>query len=193
MQTQKESVRTKILSISEELFLTKGYRKTTLNEIADKCGISKSNIYNYFKSKDSIFEYLTSDAKEKIEIVSNILSTNSFEGAKNLQNGLLHILFIHILPVKKGVILIYEREMIGNEKKVVHSLLKVVNSIVIPNLTIDENTKVLNIIAENLIRGYMDILKTENLENNMKYQISALTEYHVGGLAYLKQSVLEKQ
>lgn len=192
MQVQKDDVKNKILKSSEELFLMNGYNQTSLNDVAKKCGISKSNIYNYFKSKNSIFNCLTSDAKAKFEFISDLLSRSSFEGSENLQEGLTSLIFNHILPVKEGVILIYDREKEETESQYISNLLDVINNMVVPDLTNAENTTILRIIAENLIKGYVDILKSGNGESIMKYQITALTKYHAGGLAFLKQAVLEK-
>ncbi|WP_314062444.1 TetR/AcrR family transcriptional regulator [uncultured Vagococcus sp.] len=193
MQIQKIEIKNKILDVSSKLFMSGGYKQTSLNDIAKECGISKSNIYNYFKSKNCIFDALTVEAKEKLTFISKLLASNPFVGSENLQEGLLFILFNHILPVKEGVILIFDREMEENDKHYISDLLDIINNMVVPDLTIDENTDVLKIIAENLVNGYLNILKAEGQEKNMKYQIAALTEYHVGGLAFLKQSVMEKK
>jgi AcrR family transcriptional regulator len=43
-----------ILDISENLFATKGYEKTTINDILDGVGIGKGTFYHYFKSKEEV-------------------------------------------------------------------------------------------------------------------------------------------
>jgi len=43
-----------ILSVSEKLFLEKGYEKTTTQEIVDETGLSKGTIFHHFKSKEDI-------------------------------------------------------------------------------------------------------------------------------------------
>ena len=45
MQVKKEEVYKRILSESEKLFIRYGYKKTSLNMIASRCYISKSNVY----------------------------------------------------------------------------------------------------------------------------------------------------
>ncbi|MEG2814125.1 MAG: helix-turn-helix domain-containing protein [Oscillospiraceae bacterium] len=50
--------RENILNAAEELFSTKGYEKTTVDDIAHKSQYSKRTIYIYFKSK--VFKKLTS-------------------------------------------------------------------------------------------------------------------------------------
>ena len=43
-----------ILDVSENLFISKGYEKTTVNDILDGVGISKGAFYHYFKSKEEV-------------------------------------------------------------------------------------------------------------------------------------------
>ena len=45
-----------ILSVSERLFLVKGFDKTSMKDIAETAGISKGAIYHHFQSKDEIIE-----------------------------------------------------------------------------------------------------------------------------------------
>jgi AcrR family transcriptional regulator len=40
------------------LFCQKGFADASIKEIADAAGVSPGNIYNYFKSKNELFEYL---------------------------------------------------------------------------------------------------------------------------------------
>ena len=46
----------KIISVSATLFLTKGYDKTSMQDIVNELGMSKGAIFHHFKSKDEIFE-----------------------------------------------------------------------------------------------------------------------------------------
>ena len=49
----KKTINT-ILSVSEQLFLEKGYEKTTTQEIVNEAGLSKGTIFHHFKSKEDI-------------------------------------------------------------------------------------------------------------------------------------------
>jgi len=51
----------KILDIALELFSTKGYKATTVRDIAGEIGIKQSALYNHFKNKDEILETLISN------------------------------------------------------------------------------------------------------------------------------------
>ena len=51
----------KILKHALKLFATKGYKATTVRDIAGSIGIKQSALYNHFKNKDEILETLIRD------------------------------------------------------------------------------------------------------------------------------------
>ena len=53
-----ENIKTKILDKSKVRFNHFGFKKTTLDEIAQDCLISKKTIYKYFKDKEDLFTSL---------------------------------------------------------------------------------------------------------------------------------------
>ena len=55
MQTLKSDIRKRILAVSKRLFLKKGYRGATTRDIAREAGITLSNLYHYYTSKDDLF------------------------------------------------------------------------------------------------------------------------------------------
>ena len=67
VQVLKDELRHKILLESEHLFLQRGYDRTSLQMIADKVNISKSNLYHYFKNKEELFYELTDSAADGLK------------------------------------------------------------------------------------------------------------------------------
>ncbi len=67
MQVRKPEVRQSILTAAENEFLDKGFEKASLRGIAGRAGVTKGNIYIYFKSKDQLFTTLTAPAMEFFE------------------------------------------------------------------------------------------------------------------------------
>ena len=55
-EQQKEQTVTEILEVSEKLFHEKGYEKTSIQNIADKCSLSKGALYHHFRSKEEVLE-----------------------------------------------------------------------------------------------------------------------------------------
>lgn len=47
-----------ILDCARELFFSRGYEDTTVNDIIDAAGVSKGAFYHYFESKDELLEAL---------------------------------------------------------------------------------------------------------------------------------------
>ena len=50
----KEEAKKKILAAGREVMSRKGYRATTMEDIAEHVGVSKAALYQYFRSKDEL-------------------------------------------------------------------------------------------------------------------------------------------
>ncbi|MCQ4086376.1 TetR/AcrR family transcriptional regulator [Saccharibacillus sp. JS10] len=57
-QIQSEQTRKKIAEAARNLFVQKGYKATSIEEITAATGSSKGNLYYHFKSKEGLFLYL---------------------------------------------------------------------------------------------------------------------------------------
>jgi len=55
-----------MLDVAEQIFTEHGYRATSMDEIAERCGVSKPMLYEYFGSKDGLL--LASMARSKAEL-----------------------------------------------------------------------------------------------------------------------------
>src|SRR5206468_5542384 len=58
--------RAHLVVLAGELFAQKGYRATTVREIADAAGILSGSLYHHFDSKESIVEALLRDFLDRI-------------------------------------------------------------------------------------------------------------------------------
>lgn len=65
-EKQKAEIRDSIVRASEELFRTKGFTETTIEEITSTAGVARGTFYNYFQTKEDLaieityeFEVLT--------------------------------------------------------------------------------------------------------------------------------------
>jgi AcrR family transcriptional regulator len=74
----KEKARRSIIESAAQVFTEKGYHKTKMDDIAEKLGVSKGAIYQYFKSKEQIFVEVIDFFMQfkKDEVMSIILSDN---------------------------------------------------------------------------------------------------------------------
>jgi len=55
----KEEARSRILGAAQAAFSEKGYDQTTMDDVAQKIGVSKGALYLYFASKEELFAKLT--------------------------------------------------------------------------------------------------------------------------------------
>jgi len=92
-QRRKESRPSEIIEAAFDLFAEKGFSATRMDEIAHKAGISKGSLYNYFKSKEAIFEAIvTEDIIPIIDQVEEEIATsveNPEDTIRCLISGLL--------------------------------------------------------------------------------------------------------
>ncbi|MBR4750148.1 MAG: TetR/AcrR family transcriptional regulator [Thermoguttaceae bacterium] len=58
--------RVKILETAFELFAEEGFSGVTYQKIADRCDLSRTSIYKYFKDKDQIFIYAIKLSTDKL-------------------------------------------------------------------------------------------------------------------------------
>ncbi len=77
----------KILKISLKLFSTKGYKATTVRDIAGAMGVKQSALYNHFKNKDEILETLISNLSSSA--IVTLFDSKDILEAKNQEKALL--------------------------------------------------------------------------------------------------------
>ena len=56
----------KIIEVANELFLNLGFKSVTMDDIANKIGVSKKTIYKYFKNKTELVDVVTNHTFETI-------------------------------------------------------------------------------------------------------------------------------
>jgi AcrR family transcriptional regulator len=76
---RKEARPRELLDAALDLFVTKGFTATRVEEVAVKAGVSKGTLFLYFKSKEELFEAVV---RENIgnQISQGLTELESFEG-----------------------------------------------------------------------------------------------------------------
>lgn len=64
---EHEKRKREILENALDVFVTEGYADTTFQKIADRCGITRTILYLYFKNKREIFMFSIKRFTEKLE------------------------------------------------------------------------------------------------------------------------------
>jgi len=65
-----------LLKASRRLFTTKGYDETTMGDIAEKAGVSKATVYNYFPNKESL---LIGTVNEVLDQEADFISDDEYK------------------------------------------------------------------------------------------------------------------
>ena len=60
--------KTEILQKAMDVFVREGYEDVTFQKIADRCGITRTTLYIYFKNKKEIFLYSIKQLTELLEV-----------------------------------------------------------------------------------------------------------------------------
>lgn len=73
-----EERRQEIIAAAVELFNTKGYEKTTMQNVMDALGIAKGTIYHYFKSKEDLLEaVIEQSVEEYLAVMQTVLDEST--------------------------------------------------------------------------------------------------------------------
>jgi AcrR family transcriptional regulator len=63
----KEEVKKKIIEVAYHLFLTTGYRGTTMDEIAGVLGVTKPALYQYFPGKEDLYAAVAEHGRQELK------------------------------------------------------------------------------------------------------------------------------
>ncbi len=140
-----------ILNVAESLFAQKGFKATSISEIAKKTGGSKANIYHHFKSKEHLYQEALELACERVFNVMELTNTlQSIDGRTRLKEYVsLHLKSMLEQPVSTNLI---KRELMDNNqiegkmlaKDIFTNTFTKVASLVFDAHDIDKNSQNLN-------------------------------------------------
>lgn len=186
MQVIKDEVRHKILTEAQHLFLQRGYDRTSLQMIAEKVNISKSNLYRYFDSKEALFYELTDSAAEGLKRLILRLRDKRFDpstGQREYQ-FLLTEETLHLFTEEKyGLLLIMEQAHGTRYEGLRDSMVELLAAKIAPLLADEDNSLLqAQIMAKNLIDGAVMILKNRVRPREIRTNLNRLVEYHTKGI-----------
>ena len=186
MQVIKDEVRHKILTEAQHLFLQRGYDRTSLQMIAEKVNISKSNLYRYFDSKEALFYELTDSAAEGLKRLILRLRDKRFDpstGQREYQ-FLLTEETLHLFTEEKyGLLLIMEQAHGTRYEGLRDSMVELLAAKIAPLLADEDNSLLqAQIMAKNLIDGAVMILKNRVRPWEIRTNLNRLVEYHTKGI-----------
>ena len=186
MQTLKDELRHRILVEAEHLFLQFGYDRTSMQTIADKVNISKSNLYHYFKSKEELFYELTDTAAAGLKRIILRYKDRRFDpvtGVREYQILLSEEMIQLMMDEHYGLLLIMEQADGTRYEGLRASMIQMFAVKTAPMLASEENCDLLaQIMARNLIDGMVLILKNRVRLRDIRHNLNLLVEYHTKGI-----------
>ena len=84
--------KSEILDKSLDIFVEEGYEDVTYQKIADRCGITRTTLYVYFKNKREIFQFSIKQLIERLENDLKAVLTEDITNAEKLEKMLHAVL-----------------------------------------------------------------------------------------------------
>lgn len=184
MQVQKDYIRTNILESALEEFSSKGFRIATMSSIAERCNISKSNLYRYFSSKDDICHELLKLPSVEIRNILSVLTGTKLLVYSNDEIALkmTEALFPVMLKCRKEILIILSPDAPDEGVK----LKEMVEQELMKNFNAFDSQRTpkgfSNSLVKMLMAGIESILMNHISDENMKEQLNSLLRYHVRGV-----------
>lgn len=186
MQIKKDEIYQRILSISKKLFINKGYEKTSLRMVADKCFISKSNIYRYFRSKEEIYETLVEPARQNVIDAIGHFGSKDYAGnytvdkIEDVSTALAKVMSKH----REGLLIMLKA--VGSKDRAI--LTEMMTGFFVEACPIEDEEFKIQIVSI-LIMGLTDILLKYSDEDEISYRLRLLVSYHYLGLNGIKEKL----
>ena len=90
---EHEKRRKEILEKALDVFMDEGFEDATFQKIADRCGITRTTLYIYFKNKKEIFKYSIKQLLKKVEdSIQQIRGDSTLNSVGKITNVLLSIM-----------------------------------------------------------------------------------------------------
>jgi TetR/AcrR family transcriptional regulator, cholesterol catabolism regulator len=150
-----------------EVFVEKGYKSASLQDIADRVNISKAGIYHYFKTKDEILYYILVKGRERYLEVMNECISDCKEKGLTAEDSFKNLVFAYaryinserelrliVLRERHQLTGKYSRGLVEFEKKIFRTLRDELKKITDENTRHDLNLIAFIIIAFSHWMGY---------------------------------------
>lgn len=105
----------KIFEISMNLFATKGYDATSIEEITSVVGVAKGTLYYHFSSKEEIFNFLIEEGMKLLQNSMTIKVANCHSFIEKLKSILL--IQIKVMVKYQDFMTIVLSEVLGNDSR----------------------------------------------------------------------------
>lgn len=185
MQKLKPEIETAILKEAERLFSTDGFKKATMRHIADAVGIRVSNLYLYFKNKEVLFNRIVSPFHREFD--SNIKMffkhKDDKESLRNKMDALVQIFTTVIRENQKLFVILFDKSEGTKFENFREKVSQFLAGHIEHEIEEDFDPKILLLITDNLLNGFVHTAKTSRSEEQIKRNLSLILRYHVNGIS----------
>jgi len=198
MQILKDEIKNAIVEAAVKEFALYGYEKSSMRDIARAAGISVSNTYHYYHSKEQLFSSLVEPVYAQVKTLFKITLEQSADGG--LGENQIEVFVDNIVSAllgmdnrRRGLLLILAEKSAGTKyagtKKEMAALLEkhLLEAAGQPgNSEAAENQNyIFHIIAANYIDGLLKILKDYRSRKWAEANLKTLLTYHLNGIKAL--------
>ncbi|TRZ38008.1 TetR/AcrR family transcriptional regulator [Niallia circulans] len=201
IQAKKEEVKNQIEAAALTVFFEKGFIKAKMSDIAEEINISVGNIYTYFKNKNELFYTVVPpslvDYLQKILVESIHIVNQKFFDGTNDKEAAIYQEQIHLLTeYHRQIVIIFEKShgtVYSNAKNELIELMIETKKPYMKNtykkhdITKDENTILLTILANSFVDMILDLLKREMSAESRKRIFEMLSIYRLHGINSLNE------
>lgn len=86
----KKLVKSKIIQASFLVFAEKGLQGSTMDEIAEKAGLSKPTLYSYFENKEEIIKTAVTEAVKSGDYPKTLKDSDSLSGLDEIYDSMIN-------------------------------------------------------------------------------------------------------
>lgn len=193
MQVLKEKIKQNIIKESKELFLQKGFEMASMNMIAHKAGISKSNLYNYFSSKEEIFYLLTDQVNKQIEIMFDNILEHDYDSHFNVET-FISLVSDHLgkllADYREEVLLIVDCSKGTRFEDTVHNFIirlqeHFLSELKMLNIAVeDDSLYFVEYLSTSMVEGLLGIIRHSKEGSWIKNNIKRFVNYYVRVYSY---------
>lgn len=175
-----------LLNEAMQLFSSKGFHQTSVQEIAASAGISKGAFYKHFQSKEQLFIEILKFCQAEISRI--LLHPESIEGYSKKEN-FVHVLEIQIrktLANKEFFIMAFmdhPKELLKETEELMHDMRKTQTMFYKENLAAIYGPRIqpfsadLVVLFEGMLNGFIGHLILEDYNLDPKRLAASLVEY----------------
>ncbi|MDR3652464.1 MAG: TetR/AcrR family transcriptional regulator [Paludibacter sp.] len=156
--TKEDIIKGEVIDTAQKLFQQYGFKKTTMEDIAQAMGRGKSTLYYYYKSKDMIFRDVI--LKEATEVMTALTEAtgNEISSEKKLQTYV--ITFFDVVKSKVSLYNMMKKELMADEGIYI-------NKPSLKKSLLQFNAEQFNLVKEILILGVENKEFTSEIKDNI--------------------------